>query len=322
MTRSANFALAFFLLVVSTTAYAKGTKVQGGYSTAPLERAVFDSAHAAVGTAFFNEWLIINHQSLDDTSMKGPREHLYYLIDSWVKNLYDREQVVLPEEHDLILERLFAWSERLGVYGGHLVYDEIKREDAPPMPALTPVPKGFELELRDDMLVLSAEDWSVAVPYYFMIWHINEFDAKNGPHTQMVILSTGAAAHEGVEGHSQATITLCFGPGLEGPEFARYWEGLFGFTGEEPEVQTPSQPRSTRRRYDERQKLHFEVATWGSSTGQLAVFYGGINGTYQWNRPHFFDFLQAIQETKREPSPEDTFVSSALGTQGRISGSR
>lgn len=308
MFRSAT--LAFFLLFVTTTACAAETRIQGGYSKAPLEHAVFDPAHVAGSTTSFNEWMIINHQSLDDTSMKGPREHLYYLIDSRVKNLYAREQVVLPEEYDPILVTQFAWSERLGVYGGHLVYNELKREDEPPIPALMPVPSGFELELRDDMLVLSAEDWSVAIPYYFMIWHINEFDAKNGPHTQMVILSTGAAAHEGVEGHSQATITLCFGPGLEGPEFARYWEGLFGFTGEEPEVKTPAQPRSTRRHYDEGQKLHSEVATWDSPAGQFAVFYGGIDGTYQWNRPHFFDFLQAIQETKREPTPEDTPVSS------------
>jgi len=271
-------------------------KIQGGYSTQPLERSVFSVEETAVRMTFLNEWLIHNHSTLDPDSSCGPREHLYYLIDTWVKHLYASEQVVLPRSHDLVLEILFSWSERLGAYGGNLVYNEVKRDDQPELLPLMPMPDGFDLSLRDDMFVVAAKDWTFTVPYYFMIWHVADFEAVDGPRTQMVALSTGAASHKGQEGYSQATLALLFGPGAEGPEFTRYWMNLYGFTGEEPESIAPGQPRRTRKLFDEDRNLRFEYATWKSPKGQFLVVYSGIEGTYQWNRPHFLDFLRSIHE--------------------------
>jgi len=46
---------------------------------------------------------------------------------------------------------------------------------------------------------------------------------------------------------------------------------------------------------DRQSKLHTEFASWTEKQGPFAMVYLGIDGTYQWNRPHFLDFLRALQ---------------------------
>jgi hypothetical protein len=295
--RGISVSLLVFQLVSSARAEPP-VAIQGGYSTKPLEHAVFDPAQVAVEVATFNNWLNSNYSTLNVDRMKGPREHLYYLIDSRVKSIYARDQVVFPPQQDLVLRTLFLWSERLGAYGGNLVFNALPSEDLPRVGTLMPVPPGFELALRGDMLSLSsnAGRWSVAVPYYFMLWHVAEFEAKAGPKTQIATFSTGAAAHEGQPGHSQASLMLLFGPGDDGESFVRYWASQLGFSGEEREEAIPGRSAGTRRLFDASRNMHREYATWRSPHGQFVVAYLGLNGTYQWNRPHFLDFLGAIRE--------------------------
>jgi len=272
--------------------------IQGGYTTKPLEQAVFDPARVAVEATAFNNWLADNYATLTTETMQGPRERLYYLIDSWVKMLYARDHLVLPAAPDAVLQTLFFWSERLGVFGGSLIHKAVKSPQFPEAPAVLPVPSGFDLSLRKDMLRLTSASggWSVEVPYYFMIWNIQEFAAKGGPKTQLVAVSTGAARDEGRQGHSQATLMLLFGPGVDRDDFVPYWSRQLGFSGDEPEKQLGARSRKSRERYDSDQKMHFEYTDWSSKRGAFVIAYIGLEGTYQWNRPHFIDFVRAIQE--------------------------
>lgn len=283
--------------LVPIPAAAEGAQeIQGGYSTAPLSRAVFDPARVAVEAVGFNEWLIANQSSLaTPESTKGPREHLYYLIDSWVKTIYARDDVVMPAGPDPLLQVFFSWSERLGVFGGHLVYNAVKSDDAPKMPPLLELPPGFDVALRRDMLEVSSSrgHWSVAVPYYFMVWNLLEWEVKDGPRTQLVAVSTGAAAHEGQEGHSQATLMLLFGPGANESSFTQYWARHLGFDGKEETKPLGVRSLETRRRFDASTNMHSEYTSWPSPHGPFVVAYLGIDGTYQWNRPHFVDFVRS-----------------------------
>ena len=276
---------------------ARAEPIQGGYATKPLMTPVFDVAHVAVDSAAFNNWLNTSYSSLSPEAMKGPREHLYYLIDSWVSSIYKREGVVFPLEHDLLLQNLFLWSERLGVFGGNLVYDALKSGEAPALPSYKPVPDEFTLSLRRDMLTVQSKsgEWSVAVPYYFMIWNLSEFVANNGPRTQLVTLSTGAAKHEGLDGHSQATLMLLFGPGIDPAEFEAYWSAGIGFTGGERTESLPVSDLESRVKFDPASKLHSEYTSWNTKAGPILVVYMGMNGTYQSNRPHFIDFLRSLR---------------------------
>lgn len=271
--------------------------IQAGYSLQPLQRAVFDPARVVVEGTAFDNWLSQNYTTLTAESMKGPREHLYYLIDSYAKMIYARDGVVLPRQPDAFLALLLSWSPRLGVFGGDLVYDAIKPDRFEALPAVMPVPQGFTLALEGDLLVVSSEGghWSVAVPYYFMIWNIREFDAAHGPRTQLVAFSTGAAMHEGQPGWSQATLMLLSGPDAAGEDFASFWSAHLGFSGAEPLEPLGVGSLLSRQRYDEAANMYLEYTSWQTAHGPMLVAYLGINGTYQWNRPHFLDFLQAVR---------------------------
>jgi hypothetical protein len=89
---------------------------------------------------------------------------------------------------------------------------------------------------------------------------------------------------------------LIFGPGADLASFAPYWTKQLGFTGDEPQQELNIRSLKSRQRYDENQNMHHEYATWSSQHGQFVVVYLGLNGTYQWNRPHFLDFLRSIHE--------------------------
>jgi hypothetical protein len=68
--------------------------MQGGYSTQPLRDPIFDMARVTAETTAINNWLNANYQRLSHAEMKGPREHLYYLVDSRIKDTYARTGAV------------------------------------------------------------------------------------------------------------------------------------------------------------------------------------------------------------------------------------
>ena len=141
---------------------------QRGYSTATLREPIFDAARVAAEAPAFTNWLNANYASLDAENMAQPREHLYYLIDSHIKNQFASTGQVWPTKHDPILELLFSWAERLGVYGGNVVYDRLRSTDTASSETLNSLPKGVAIDLEGDLLhVRSDLGWSVQFPYYF-----------------------------------------------------------------------------------------------------------------------------------------------------------
>lgn len=249
----------FVLALLSIGIAAKGlpdTKPQKGYSTDTLQNPVFDPAQVSVEVTKINNWLNANYVKLSYEQMKGPREHLYYLIDSYVKSYYLQQKQVLPNKSDLVLETLFSWSERLGVYGGSLVHNEVKSSSSANIPTLMQLPKQISLSLNDDLLLVEAseEGWSVQFPYYFMIWNVNEFNATNGKRMQLLALSTGAALDKSTTGKSQATIMLMFSPEMDVNEFRDYWRK--GMAIENNAEERKIQDRSSHYSYDSATKLH------------------------------------------------------------------
>lgn len=248
---------------------------QKGYTTIILREPVFNMAKVAVETTRINNWLNLNYKKLTYEQMKGPREHLYYLIDSYMKDRYAREKRILPREHDRILEVLFSWAERLGVYGGTLVYNAIKSPKSAEMEPLLKLPDQISLTLEGDLLSISAsaEGWSVKIPYYFMIWNVNDFTATNGLRTQLVALSTGATLDKSETGHSQATLMLMYSPGAEPNDVAKYWKKGVGI-GEEAEKKSIEVDELVSfYSFDSVTKLHKEITIWRKPQGAFAVAY-------------------------------------------------
>jgi len=277
--------------------------LQQGYTTATLREPVFDSATVEAEARAIDAWLTANYKKLSPEQMAAPREHLYYLIDSRVKDLYTRERRVFPKTHDPVFETLFSWADRLRVYGGGLVYNALRAPGRPEMPPSMKVPRGFTLTLKDNLLEVRSEagGWSVTVPYYFMIWNINDFTATGGARTQLLALSTGAATDVSPARRSQATLVLMFSPGADAVTVASYWRRRFGIAGDAETVPLGVRGLIAQRALDNSSRLYKEFVTWAEPQGPFVVTYTGIDGTYQWNRPHFLDFLRALKVQQSRP---------------------
>lgn len=269
---------------------------QQGYSFEPLNSPVFDYAHVVVDVTVFNNWLNANYSKLNTETMKGPREHLYYLLCSYVAELYKRDKVIMPKEHDLILEILFSWSERLGVFGSSLAYNKVKSDKKKPMPELMKIPESFSISLDNDLYVLTTKsnNWSVKFPYYFMIGTMNDFKATNGMQTQLVSISTGATKDNTKTGHSQGTLMLIYSPSNDFDSFSDFWLSQFGIASGTKPTKLEAKTLESRSTYDKASLLHKEITFWPSEAGSYAVAYLGMDGTYQANRQHFLDFLNQI----------------------------
>jgi hypothetical protein len=269
--------------------------LQGGYSTVPLREPIFDEAQVIAETTAINEWLNTNIRKLSYEQMKRPREHLYYIINSRVKQLYATEKLVLPAKHDPILEILFYWSEPLGVFGGAYAFNAVKSPSFPPKVARMKLPEGIVLNLVNDTFTISSNlGWSITFPYYFMIWNVGDFTAKGGPRTQLVVLSTGAAKDKSQAGRSQATLMFLFSPEKHA-SFERYWREQMGIRADIKLKTLGVKNLQSRHVIDEATRLHKEFTAWSGPVGSFAVVYVGIEGTYEWNRPHFIDFLWATK---------------------------
>jgi len=289
--------IAIFLFALSLQLFAGEYAPQQGYSFEPLKDPVFEYAHVVVDVTAFNNWLNANYSKLNAETMKGPREHLYYLLCSYISAIHQRDKVILPKNHDLILEILFSWSERLGVFGGSLVYNKIKREDIKPIPELMKIPDSFSLSLTNDLYSLKTKTnvWSVKFPYYFMVGNMNDFQATNGMKTQLVSISTGASKDNTEAGRSQGTLMLIYSPSNEFESFSSYWLSQFEIHLDSKAISLGVKNLTSRAVFDKTSLLHKEVTLMSSKNGSFAIAFLGMDGTYQANRQHYLDFLNQLQ---------------------------
>lgn len=286
-------------------------RLANGFDAAPLADPIFTEEQIANEVARLNNWLIDNYAKLDPNRRQRAREGLYTLLGSYVSHRHAKGEPLFPTGDDLITRTIFSWSEPLGVYGAHHIYNElISRsdvEDVPEMPALTPLPADFKTGLEGDLLEMRSTrgGWGFRIPYWFMPFAVSEFDTKNGPRTQLVMLATGASKHEGLPGNSQSTLRLFAGPGLIGGDFAKYWSKALGFDSKSERRALPIEGLSARKRFDEEAQIHSELVAWAGNNGPLVVYYAGAPGPYEKNRVHFIDFVRQLRgEASPPPAAE------------------
>lgn len=271
-----------------------------GYSIDPLNAPVFDYEQVIVDSTVFNNWLNTNYTNLNAETMKGPREHLYYLLSSYVSEVYKRDGLTLPKESDLVLETLLSWSERLGVYGAHLFYNKVKSQKSRAMPELMTVSDGITIDAENDMYVVESKNrsWSTRFPYYFMIGSINEFNATNGMQIQLLVISTGAAIDRTKAGRSQSTLMFVHSPSKNTEKFKNYWLTQFEISSKTNPTELGVNSLESLYVYDEPSQLHKEISFLPSPKGSYLVAYLGMDGAFQTNRQHFLDFLFQVNITR------------------------
>ena len=289
-----------FLLTATTAADPDQHELKG-YSSAPLKQPIFSAAEVAVRTTRFNNWLNTKAENLEGEQLKQAREHLYYLINSHIKHRVANKQPIVPSEPDLILATLFSWSERLGVYGGYLLHNQLKVPSWEQQTPINTLPGDMALSLRKGLFNLSSKtgNWQVDYPYYFMLQDVREFTNTAGHPTNFLSIATGSAPHSETKGYSQATLVLIFSPEIGLKDFQKYWLRIFAVSNRSTKKITSHQSKKSYYVLDKTSRLHKEIVFWQAPQGSFAVAYMGIDGTYQHNRPHFFDFLASLKTNSR-----------------------
>lgn len=267
------------------------------YAEQPFQTAAIEPARVVVESVAINSWLNANYSHITAVQTQGAREHLHALIDSRVKELHGRNKTLLPSEPDPLLAMLYSWAGRLGVYGADAVYAAV-RGDFPvePPPGPRP-PPGLDVALHGETLVVSSSggEWRVIVPYHFFIFALSEVIGNDSRHHEAAVISTGSAPVVMRPGYSQATLAIYFTEGADMASFEPEWcERLQIPCRTEQEVVGQTKYRS-RKIYDPSVRLHKEVVFVPSRRGAFAIFYAGLDGTYELNRAHYVDFLENLK---------------------------
>ena len=293
-------------VVIFTTFPSSGRQVDvpmRGYSTETMSDPIYSPAETAVKAASYMNWLASNVDNISPERLPGYREHLYELINSQVSAIYSQKNRVMPSSDDLLLASLFMWSERLGVYGGSLVHERVKPKGMASVSNTLAIPGDFELTLQNDMFHLATkkQGWRVKFPYFFMLHDIRAITTNDGHQAAILILSTGTAWHTSRAGKSQATLMLIISPDATPERFTQFWHKAVGL--DTALERTMDSRHVHRSRYaidaqygpDKNKKLHKEFVSWTAPQAVFGLFYSGLDGTYQFNRQHFADFLNAIR---------------------------
>jgi hypothetical protein len=285
--------VSFICCVLSVNAIAEVT----GYSDEPFQKPVFDSTRVLVEYVSINNWLNENYNRLSPQQTQGVRERLHALIDSQVKEIYARDKTILPKKPDPVLASLFSWVGRMGVYGADETYRAVRGTD-PMMPPSGPrPPDGLAVSMKGDLLKITsaAGGWVASVPYHFFIYRLSNATGADGNHVEAALVSTGSAPDSASPGYSQATIAILFTPGVKIDSFTKTWLERFNISASIPASKIALTSFESRTSYDASTRLHREAVVLSSSKGLFFVYYSGLDGTYQWNRPHFINFLASLR---------------------------
>jgi hypothetical protein len=259
-----------------------------------------DPARVLVESVEINNWLNANSGQLTQQQRQSVREHLHALIDSRVKELYLREKAILPKGPDPVLAMLYGWGGRLGVFGADQVYARIKGDYPVQPPAGPRAPMGMDISFKGDSLKVTSGTgkWEVSFPYYFFVFEMQNSTDAEGRRLEAVVVSTGSAPDAVRPGYSQATIAVFLSPEKDIGAFANTWTARFGVPPTAKEEPVGTSTFKSRKHFDGSARLHKEVVFIPCTTGSMAILYAGLDGTYQWNRPHFVDFLDHLQFAK------------------------
>lgn len=268
-----------------------------GYSDVPLQKPVFEPARVLVESVSINNWLNENYSHLTPQQSQGVRERLHALIDSQIKEIYARDKTILPKKPDPVLATLYSWAGRVGIYGADEIYRAV-RGTAPlePPPGPRP-PDGLAVSLQGDLLKVTSVTggWVASVPYHFFIFRLINAVGADGNRVETAVVSTGSAPDSVRPGYSQATITILFTPSVKLAPFTKTWLERFNMSASVPVNKIASTSFESRTSYDASTRLHKEAVFLSSRKGSFLVFYSGLDGTYQWNRPHFISFLSNLR---------------------------
>jgi hypothetical protein len=276
---------------------------QQPFSTEPLSVEPYhDAVSWAIDAVSLNNWLNSYADSLPEGERPGVRAHLYHLISTLARRWYQAEGDVAYRGDNPVVPLLFNWAGHFGAYGTDLVVGAIDGQFGPrPGP---PLPEGFEIGYDPPLLRLSGSTggWSIRLPYYFMLWGL-ERRTELGASTDLVTMSTLFARHSEDDGFSQSTVLLIASE-FDIEMLKQAWVERLqldpGTARGGREIPAAEWLRGAPKPDGMLSEAHFLTTPAGS----VAVFYAGMPGTYEINRPNYIDVIRSI-EYGRPAGPEE-----------------
>jgi len=235
----------------------------------------------------FLSWLDRSTASFSQEEHQAINEHLYAYISALAKERHGQ----FPSQMDTTAFNLFRAAARLGVTGA----DRVARALFPhpeQFPSPTSVP-GFILTLTPPLFTLASDDrsWGVCYPYYFMAAPAGRQRPSNGVLTELVILSTLFAPDQGAAGSSQATILIAAAPVADSAKHVAMWITQLAVTPSAAPKEDPSGVWFVSPPTD---SMHRLLVIRRLPQRVLIITYLGLGGTFEVNRPHFFNLLATI----------------------------
>jgi hypothetical protein len=275
--------LAVTILLAPVPAQAQGWDPAPLQSSTPVPR----DGLPARRKAFF-AWLSQNASRLSQNEVQRVHERVYAYISQLAKQNAGR----FPASGDSAAFGLFRAAASLGITGADRVARALYPRPAE-LPAPAPVP-GFNLTLRPPLFALSSDDasWGVCFPYYFMTAPAGrQTSSKTGVRTEVAILSTLFAADRGPAGSSQATVILAAAPLADSAKHVATWLSQFGL---EPGPAPAEGGDGAWYTSPAAEPMHRLAVIRRLPTRVLVVIYLGLPGTFETNRPHFFNLLATV----------------------------
>jgi hypothetical protein len=235
----------------------------------------------------FLAWLSRNSSRLTPEQGQRVQERLYVYISEMAK----RRRGSFPNVADTAAFELFRVAASIGIVGADRLARAV-HPDPSKLPAPARIP-GFELTLRPPVLALASDDgsWSVCYPYYFMTAPAGRQRPHNGVLTEVAVLSTLFAPDSGPMGSSQATVLLAAAPLADSTRHVRAWLTQLGVS---PAPIPREGALGAWYASAASDPMHRLVVVRRLPTRVLVIAYLGYGGTFESNRPHFFDLLSTI----------------------------
>jgi len=232
----------------------------------------------------FLRWLAQSSATLTQQDAQRAQVRLYTYISELAKHQGGR----FPAPTDTAAFAIFRAAASLGAPGADLVARALyPHPERLPAPAAVP---SFHLTFQPPLFKLASDDgsWGVCYPYYFMAAPAGRQRPTNGALTEIVILSTLTAPDQGPAGSSQATIMLAAAPLADSARHVNAWLTQFGLWPTSPPSGAPAgawyagAPGEPMNRLAVIERLPKRI---------LILVYLGLSGTFESNRPHFFNVL-------------------------------
>lgn len=277
-----TFSLILILVSVSSPVHAQAWDPAPFRSATPIPRDGLPSERGA-----FLAWLDQNPSPLTQKNFQRVHERVY----AYISDIAKRQGGRFPSRTDTVAFNLFRLAAGTSATGADRVARALHPSAKLPPPAAVP---GFTLVLTPPLFRLSSDDgtWGVCYPYYFMAAPVGRQRPSNGVLTELVVLSTLFAPDQGPAGSSQATIILAAAPVADSAKHVAAWLAQFGVSPTSAPAEDragawyASPPADPMHRLAVIRRLPARV---------IVITYIGLGGTFETNRPHFFNLLTTVR---------------------------